>query len=173
MATATATAYLILARYNHSKRNDLLAKSTSNHEQARQAALNLFPVDRNSLPLDGVPLVDTFASEVFTKLQGQAYAQLSDAQKDVFVDGIYAKPPKVPVGWMAVVEARSFSSFVEQMSGDGTGSGLWQVYDIEIFPLDGGWSDVISSKVPFPLNRNKTSAEIYLAMTPRSWNMPI
>jgi hypothetical protein len=91
--------------------------------------------------------------------------------RDQIIDGIYATQPlEVPVGWMVVVDASAFPSYIERMSGKGSEKGLWPVFDIEIIPLAEGWTEPdVLSKVP-PLRDDQTTEEIYRFMTPRSWN---
>jgi hypothetical protein len=54
------------------------------------------------------------------------------------------------MGWIAVIDAASFQSFVQQMGGkEGP---LWRMYDIEVIPL----------------NNDRTTKDIYDFMTPVS-----
>jgi hypothetical protein len=175
MATTNEPAYLVLARYNRAKWHKL-SKNPENDEgsQAEGVAEALFPEEAEAKPLEtltaqGVLLVRTFDSELFAELDTETYRNSSDAHKDLFVDGIYAtRTLDVPVGWMAVVDAKAFFSFVEWLSSeDGV---LWRVYDIEIFPLNSGWTLLnIAGRVP-RLRDDATTEDVYMFMTPRNWS---
>src|SRR2546423_412051 len=196
MQTTTARAFLIIARYNHSKRNKLLdmlvpeqarqvaeyqsegdlnasAPEVDEHEQARQAAEELFPYEHDGMARlreEGVQMVHTFDS-AFCHQVPAGYRRMPIADKLGIAASVIRKlgEDNLGIGWMAVVDAAHFLWFVEQMSGHGTGSGLWQVFDVEIVPLQAGWMENdVHTRVP-ALNDDTTTADIYEDMTPVSW----
>jgi len=151
------------------------ASEVDEHEQARRAAEALFPYEPpdavKPLPIEGTREVHTFNSAYYKALP-PGFRDKSKEEKLSIADSIIERlgAENLGIGWMAVVERQYFLSFVEQMSGKGKGSGLWQVYDIEIVPMDETWTESdIEARVP-DLNKDETTADIYEFMTPRSWN---
>jgi hypothetical protein len=178
MVTSTTTGYLILARYNHLKRGKLIQQDRNSnkeeHEQAREAAEKLFPYDEGSvktLPIARVRQVHTFHSAFLKELPAD-YRSRSNGEKLRLANDAIKRlgPDNLGIGWMAEVDADDFAWFVEQMSGQGTGSGLWQVFDVEVFPLN-ETRTVKNIQMP-DLYEDETTADIYEFMTPRSWNEP-
>lgn len=169
-ASARPKAYLIVAYYSRKKWNTL---SKTERAEAEAAADVLFPESDRSfaaLPAQGVLRASSFNSELFTSVP-DGYFNVPPALKDLVVDGFYATHPLTTrVGWMAVVAEEYFAAYVRQMRGNGKGKGLWPVYDIEIVPLDEGWTDSdITDNVP-ALRVDKGTQDIYEFMTPTSWN---
>jgi hypothetical protein len=165
---ANPKAYLIVAFYNRRKWHSL---DPSKLTEAEEAAEDLFPERSNritDLVTQGVLIAQAFASDLFTKVPD--YQNQSREVRDLIVDGIYATQPlEVPVGWMAVVDEERFSSYLKRMRGNGKGRGLWPVFDIELIPLDEGWTDEdVFSMVP-PLHNDQTTQQVYDFMTPTSW----
>jgi hypothetical protein len=166
---STAGAYLIVAKYNRSKWRSL---NPDQKGEAHKTAGELFPDDKNSIPItdlaaQGVQKAQTFASDIFTKMSGN-YVNLTNAEKDLFVDGIYAtKPPTTPVGWAVIVDAASFLTYIERMCAHN--SALWKMFDIEVYPLNNGWTNSVISEKAHPVNGDTTTQSIYDLMTPRNW----
>lgn len=163
-------AYLIIAFYNRKKWNYL---RKDEREDAEHAADVLFPEEDRpltDLAEQGVLLAHSFDSELFTTVPG-GYFNVPQELKDLVIDGFYATQSLTTrVGWMAVVADECFSAYVRQMRGNGRGKGLWPVYDIEVIPLDEGWTDEdIICRVP-SLRDDQSTQEIYEFMTPTSWN---
>src|SRR5690349_7905903 len=160
-------AYLIVAYYNRQKWHSL---DQATLKEAEDAAEDLFPEERPNLVANlvsqGVWMAQTFASDLFAKVAD--YQTLPREVRDLIIDGIYATQSlDVPVGWMAVVDEEHFSSYLQRMRGNG--KGLWPVFDIELFPLDAGWSDTqVLSMVP-PLRNDQDTKQVYAFMTPTSW----
>jgi hypothetical protein len=176
MATTieNAPAYLVVARYNRSKWRQLDVSDYNEREEAEEVAEELFPEEPNSKPLEdlkerGILLARTFASELFEEIDTPLYQSMSNEQKNLYLNGIYAsRTLDVPVGWMTVVDANAFFSFTEWLNSE---KGVfWRVFDIEISPLKAGWTELsIAGRVP-ALRNDTTTNEFYMFMTPRSWD---
>jgi hypothetical protein len=174
MATTNGPAYLVTARYNRDKWRQLDITEYNERENAEEVAEALFPEDPNAKDLEalkeqGVLLARTYASELFDEIGSELYQSMSDEQKNVYLNGIYAsRTLDVPVGWMAVVDANAFFSFAKWLNSEN--GVFWRVFDIEISPLNAGWSELsIAGRVP-RLREDVTTHDFYMFMTPRSWN---
>jgi hypothetical protein len=174
----TVKAYLIAAYYDHANWKGL---NDAEGHQAEQEAERLFPEEEpRSLPqlnpresellphLKGVQMVRTFRSDIFARLPNQ-YLTMPRKGKDAILDSLLGpRATKTDVGWMAIVGTEQFSSFMKQICGETCL--LWRMYDIEVLPLNDGWTMAdISNKVP-PLNDDRTTEDIYNNMTLRSWD---
>jgi hypothetical protein len=159
----TLKAYLIIARYNREKWKSL---SAAERKQAEQAAEVLFPEKATPLSSpDGLGLAHTFHTGVHAQIPGNYRSMASDTREEI-LDTIFkdvaAQPAVVPgasardpgVGWITLVDAAQFASFVELMGGQA--GPLWRMYDIEILPL----------------NNDRTTEDVYELMTPVHWNRP-
>lgn len=174
MATTNGPAYLVIARYNRAKWRQLDTYEYNEREEAEGVANALFPEDPNSKNLEdlkeqGILLARTFDSELFEEIETELYQSMSAEQKVLYLNGIYAsRTLNVPVGWMVVVDANAFFSFMEWLnSEDGV---FWRVFDIEISPLNTGWDELsIAGRVPL-LRNDTTTNDFYMFMTPRNWS---
>jgi hypothetical protein len=175
MEATIPQAYLIIACYDHNRWKLL---NVLERQAAHGVAEQLFPYEKaERLPFpEGVRLIRTFCSGVPARIPpglvtNKPMEQMSEEEwkeRDLQVGQILASlPRKIPstevtgpgtevdeagVGWIAVVDAGYLSSFVAKMGGE-TGP-LWNMYDIEIIPL----------------NDDQTTADIYELMTPVNWN---
>jgi len=73
-------------------------------------------------------------------------------QNEIAIPLIAELGDNLKIGWMAVVDASSYQSFVDQIGGEA--GPLQRIYDIEVIPL----------------NDDGTTNDIYQLMTPVSWN---
>lgn len=117
-----------------------------------------------SIATAGIPTVAQ------NKIVADTVTDISRDVRDLIVDKIYASQPlQRPVGWMVVVDANYFASYIDRMGGNGNQKGLWPVFNIEILPLEAGWDDKdVLSKVP-PLRDDANTKDIYDFMTPTNW----
>lgn len=177
MAPTAPGTYLIIARYDH-KRWKML--NVTERQKAHKLAVTFFPYEAagvrplGSFAREGAPLLRTFYSAFHNKIPANyrtgAMEQRTKAEwevRDRAVGKILASLPRTisdpatsesgmevgdpGVGWIAVVNAGSLLAFVEQIGGeDGP---LWNMYDIEIIPL----------------NDDQNTQDIYQLMTPVHW----
>jgi hypothetical protein len=158
--SATLKAYLIIARYNREKWKSL---SGNERQEAEEAAEVLFPEKPASLSkMEGVLTVHTFHTGIHAKIPSN-YRSLPSNKQDELMENIFkefdgrsttALDPGAGdpgIGWIAVVDADHFSSFLKSIGG--TAGPLWHMYDVEALPL----------------NNDQTTADIYEFMTPTSW----
>src|SRR5258706_222766 len=93
---------------------------------------------------EGAPLAHPFHTRINTQIPGD-YRSLSIDQREQKLDSIFsafaAPPAEIPgatrdpgVGWIVVVDAPQFASFVDRMGGQA--GPLWRIYDIEVLPLN-------------------------------------
>jgi hypothetical protein len=146
-------AYVIIARYNLSK--EMEVNVGGEHEPAREAAEQLFPYENpqglQSLATFGT--FHTFNSPFFDRLPDDFF-DLPEEEQTRKAKSVIAElgGDNLGIGWMAVIGADAYESFVSKMGGK---SGpLWRIFDIE----------------EIALNDDRTTNDIYLLMTPRSWN---
>ena len=152
-AARTVVAYVIIAHYNSAKEREVNAGD--GHEKAREAAERLFPYENSKglQGLAGIRTVHTFHSVFFDQLRDDFYTLPQDQQireANSLIEKLGENNLKI--GWMAVVDASSYQSFVDQMGGEA--GPLWSIYDIEVIPL----------------NDDGTTNDIYQLMTPVSWS---
>jgi len=152
--------YLLIARYNRQKWNNL---SVSEQHKAHETAEELFPEapQQKNLPLagEGVLALQTFHSDLFGLLHDKIAGNTtpgkapSDIANELFANW---QPPAADIkdpgiGWLAILDAKQLDEFVKSMGGrEGP---LWRMYDIEIIPL----------------NNDRSTQDIYDFMTPVSW----
>ncbi|GAB4109917.1 MAG: hypothetical protein Fur005_08460 [Roseiflexaceae bacterium] len=152
-----------------------LGSSEPDHAQLVVGPSRTRIVKQNGVPTlvrdESLRIAQTFASDLFAKMdffyQGQA--EPARELKELYVDMIYSSSPIFPpVGWMEVVHAADFASYIAKISQNN--SILWKIFDIEIFPFPNGWreSDVVA-KLP-ALNGNISTDDVYYRMTPRNWS---
>jgi hypothetical protein len=119
-------------------------------------------------------IAGTFASDLLSKVGTKRYESLSDDEKDLYVDAIYASSPVYPpVGWMEIVSNDKFAAYIDKMSDNE--SILWKIYDIEIYPLTDDWTETQILGIVPALNEGPpaddgTTNGIYLNMTPKNWS---
>ena len=153
-AARTVVAYLMIARYNLEK--EMEVNAGGEHETAREAAEQLFPY-KNSQGLQSLAAVGTFHtfhSPFFDRLPDNFF-DLPEPPQTRIVNSVIAElgANKLGIGWMAVIDAGAFQSFVIDKLGGPNGP-LWRIFDIEVIAL----------------NDDRTTNDIYRLMTPRSWN---
>jgi hypothetical protein len=161
VAATSLQTFLVIARYSREK---WIALGESKQEQAHETAEVVFPEEEpeiRQLPLDseGVPVLRSFHTGIFATLKEQIASDTSQRTPSQIVDEIMTtwRPPSAEVtdpgiGWVAMIEADRFPAFVERMGG--RQGPLWQMYDIEVIPLNG----------------DRTTKDVYDFMTPVSWN---
>jgi hypothetical protein len=150
-AARTVVAYVIIAHYNIAKEREVNA---GEHEKAREAAERLFPYEnpKSLQGLAGVRTIHTFHSVFFDRLPDNFYTLSEQQQNEIAIPLIAELGDNLKIGWMAVVDASSYQSFVDQIGGEA--GPLQRIYDIEVIPL----------------NDDGTTNDIYQLMTPVSWN---
>ncbi|MFL5802634.1 MAG: hypothetical protein ACJ8CR_12945 [Roseiflexaceae bacterium] len=168
------SAYLVIAHYDHERWKALDLKERLG---AESRAETMFPDEepRSLEGLEGVRAIRTFYSAFHSKIAEYNFGDKpmeemcpeERQERDAKVGEILADlPRKVPnteingpgtaiddpgIGWVAVIDASSFASFVTNMGG--AQSSLWRMYDIEVIPL----------------NNDQTTLDIYKKMTPVHW----
>jgi hypothetical protein len=153
-AARTVVAYLIIARYNLAK--EMEVNAGGEHEAAREAAELLFPYEYSQglQSLAAVGTFHTFHSPFFDRLPNDFF-DLPEPPQTRIVNSVIAElgHNKLGIGWMAMIDANSFQSFVIDKLGGPNGP-LWRIFDIEVIAL----------------NDDRTTNDIYRLMTPRSWS---
>lgn len=152
-AARKVAAYVIIARYNLAKERKVTAGGE--HAPARDAALALFPYKSASQKLpyvEGAQTIHTFNSPFFDQLPDDFF-DLPEEQQIRMVNSVIAElgEDNLGIGWMAVIDASSFGSFVARMGGEN--GPLWRTFDIEVIAL----------------NDDQTTNDIYQLMTPVNW----
>jgi hypothetical protein len=174
---AAPALYLLIARYSHAR---WMMLDLPKRQQAHQLAEECFPYGADSrsvgrLMLKGVLFVRTFYSgfhrQVPAEYRGGEMEQRTAAEwaaRDQAVEALLTGLPRNITsaeaaeaglgiadpcpGWVAAVYAESFVAFVAELGGeDGP---LWNMYDIEVIPL----------------NDDPSTNEVYQLMTPVHWN---
>lgn len=150
-AARTVAAYAIIARYNSAKESNVTGRA---HDEAKAAAEELFPYENSQglQSLAAVRTVHTFHSAFFEQLPDDYYTLPANEQIEI-ANSLITKlgADKLKIGWMAIVNASSYDTFVAKMGGP---SGpLWSIFDIDVIPL----------------NDDATTNDIYQLMTPVNW----
>jgi hypothetical protein len=153
-AARTPGAHLIIARYNWDK--EQAVNRGGGHETARNAARALFPFGEDSKSVsqvEGTETVHTFKAPFFDRLPDNFFSLSLDEQDRIARSVIAEMEEKnLGIGWIAVIDNSSYESFIEKMGG--RNGPLWSIYDID----------------EIALNDDQTTNDIYLLMTPRSWD---
>jgi hypothetical protein len=153
-AARTIGAHIIIARYNYASEQEVNRRG--GHETARNAALTLFPFAEASKSLsqvEGAQTVHTFKAPFFDRLPDNFFSLPLDDQDRIARSVIAELGEKnLGIGWVAVIDHNSYESFIKQMGG--RNGPLWAIFDID---------EIV-------LNDDQTTNDIYLLMTPRSWN---
>jgi hypothetical protein len=187
MVAAQSNTYLIVAKYNYEKWKTLVYGEYGEVFCAENAAERLFPETETPLFSEdkppkpfrpGVRFVDTFESDIFPRLeeirlgqihQGAQEKDLTPQEKIEILDPLVAEhPPTPPVGWLAILDHSEMGRFFEDMSS--FGGHLWEMYDIEISPIDDNWSKEDLVREYGPLNNDTTTNKVYLNMSIRNWS---
>lgn len=154
--------YLVIARYGAANWAKWKNTSLNLRLEARQAAMDLFPLTGDDLPPAGMQEAHAFHTGIFSELPPD-FQDKSEAEQISILDSIFTtQRDKAPntnekdplVGWVALVAAKDFSSFIARMGGK-TGP-LWQMYTIEVIPL----------------NADQNTLDIYDFMTLVHWAAP-
>jgi hypothetical protein len=159
MPGTTPGSYLVIARYGPANWEKWKTTAPALQETARTAAMDLFPRTKNPLPPAGMQMAHAFHTGAHAEVPDNIYDK-SPQEQITILDGIFAKQrdeapetmEKDPlVGWVAVIKAGEFQSFIDRMGGkDGP---LWKMSDIEVIPL----------------NADQTTQDIYDFMTLVHW----
>jgi hypothetical protein len=143
---------------------DLFGKVASSYDQLQTAL-------QEALQKQIAAATENISTAVSEQIIAAVITEIPRDVRDLIVDGIYATQPlETPVGWMVVVDASFFASYIERMGGQGNEKGLWPVFDIEILPLPEGWTEQdVLYRVPHRLRNDQTTQDIYDFMTPTNW----
>jgi hypothetical protein len=179
LRSTSVAAYLLIARYNRATFKGFETQPspdsslTNRQQEAHEAAEELFPEEEEARPLsskktDGWVLARSFHTGLHDAIKAALLAneQLASPrrQADVVDEVVQAETARVPrpyasgtdhipdplIGWVMVVEADKFGGFRQQF---GPSNALWEMYDIEVIPLNG----------------DASTQDIYEFMTPVNW----